>query len=206
MNFPNTLASETEPIPKDLLSESDRLLIEDLKSRGYEVRTGLAADYIDAITAMANEPSIRTYCPKDCSERFVDQTTTERWLAKARGVFLLLKQTTNGWQLAGYAWMGAAKSDQVPGAETTFALRIGEEHQGQGLAAPFARLVVASSAILHGAKKIWLETWQSNGGAVHIYQKIGFKKVTEKPSKRLTPDGEVVADTRLYMSLPDELL
>jgi ribosomal protein S18 acetylase RimI-like enzyme len=128
---------------------------------------------------------------------------TEQWLTKQRAVFLLMDQ---GGQLAGYGWVGASESELVPGGETTFALRIGEAGQGQGLATPYTQAMLTGAAALFGAKQFWLETWASNQGAVHVYHKVGFVDVAQVSGERPTTSGGMVADTRLYMSLPDGLV
>ncbi len=121
-------------------------------------------------------------------------------------MFLLLKRENSGLRLAGYGWAGAALSPEVPAGHTTFAIRIGQAAQGQGLATPFSRLIVAGTAALYASRDFWLETWGSNAGAVHVYHKIGFQTVAEKPSGRPTVAGGTVPDNRIYMSLPNELL
>ncbi|HSW85606.1 MAG TPA: GNAT family N-acetyltransferase [Candidatus Saccharimonadales bacterium] len=171
-----------------------------LADRGYEVLAGLNSEFAAQILTMSGEPAIREYCPKDLSERFTDQAATQKWLSKQRAVYLLIKQGEQ--ELAGYGWAGPASSSNVPGGETTFALRIGESGHGQGLAAPFSWLIMAATAVHYGAQNFWLETWSSNGAAVHIYQKLGFENTTEVPSKRLTLNGEKISDTRLFMTLP----
>jgi ribosomal protein S18 acetylase RimI-like enzyme len=205
--FPDTFSESTQSVPEASLGDKGLEAIQKLAERGYEVHAGLTPEFAQAISAMALEPSIREYCPKDSGERFADQASTERWLSKKRGTFLLLKRADDGsLSLVGYGWVGAGSNSRIPGGETTFALRVGEAGQGQGLATPFSWLIVAASAALYGAKNMWLETWLSNGGAVHIYHKIGFVDVAEQPDKRSVPGGEAVDDTRVYMSLPNELL
>lgn len=204
-SFPDGFTDTTTPIDASLLNQEGKDAVAFLAERGYQVHTGLNLDYTDQIIAMALEPGIREYCPKDCTQRFADRTTTETWLSKKRAAFLLLKETDQGLELAGYGWSGSATSSKVPGGETTFAIRIGEAGQGQGLATPFARLIVQASAILYDAKDFWLETWGMNAGAVHVYHKIGFETVAEQPDKRPSSAGEV-SDIRVYMSLSNDLL
>lgn len=177
--------------------------VEELKSMGYEIKYGLTKPITDKIIELTKEPAIREYCPKDSSERFKNLDATERWLSKGRATFLL---TNSEGQLVGYGWAGVGSSSHVPGGETTFAIRIGQKGQGQGLATPFAKAIVFGSAELFGSKNFWLETWQSNGGAVHVYHKIGFQDIDQQSDHRPTKDGGTVQDTRLYMSLPNELL
>ena len=207
MPFANGLDAATHILPADRFGEAGAQAIEQLAAKGYEVHYGLTPEFATAIITMAREPSIREYCPRDSGERFVDLDSTKLWLSKGRTVFLLLKRTDSGeLQLAGYGWAGAATSGQVPGGQSTFALRMGEAGQGQGLATPFAQLIVSAATVLYSAQNMWLETWASNGAAVHIYHKLGAVQVAEKPDQRPLPNGETVADTRLYMTLPAESL
>jgi ribosomal protein S18 acetylase RimI-like enzyme len=173
----------------------------ELATQGYEVWAGLSPEYVAQIIHIAQEPSIREYCPNDAAFRFTDSPAAGRWLAKGRGAFLLIKQGDNTTMLAGYGWSGPETNEQVSSGETTFALRISERCQGQGLATPFAAVIIAASVDLYGARNFWLETWQSNAAAVHVYHKLGFTDVDATPSQRPTADGTLVSDTRLYMTL-----
>lgn len=205
-NFPNAFSATTAALPINSLGEAGSRAARKLSDNGYEVHAGLTPEFAEAISTMALEPAIQEYCPRDSAERFTDRVSAERWLSKGRGMFLLLKREGEKLSLAGYGWAGSGSNRHIPAGETTFAIRIGELGQGQGLAASFAWLIVASSAVLYGAKNMWLETWATNAGAVHVYHKIGFETVAEEPSQRLLPDGNKQSDTRVYMSLPDRLL
>lgn len=206
-SFPSSFEDSTHKVPGDKLGTLGVEAAQKLADQGYEVHHGLTTDMADAIIAMALEPGIREYCPNDCGRRFANKESTSEWLAKERGTFLLLKRNDqNELSLAGYGWVGAETNSKVPGGETTFAIRIGEQHQGKGLASPFARLIVSGASAVYGAQNMWLETWASNGGAVHTYHKIGFTDVAEEPGERKKADGSSEADTRLYMSLNNELL
>jgi ribosomal protein S18 acetylase RimI-like enzyme len=122
-------------------------------------------------------------------------------------MFLLLEKSADGQlELAGYGWAGAETSAEVPGGQTTFAVRIGQKHQGKGLATPFCQLIVDGAASLYDSRDFWLETWGSNGGAVHVYHKLGFETVAEKAAERPTVDGSKVNDVRVTMKLANELL
>lgn len=198
MNYPTQFENKAK-----VLEASAGGSIDELKSRGYEVQYGLTMDMADEIMKMTQEPAIREYCPKDSSERFKDQIATKSWLQKGRATFLLLNNSS---ELVGYGWAGSGTSSHVPGGETTFAIRIGEKGQGQGLATPFSKAIVFGSAELFDSKDFWLETWQSNGGAVHVYHKVGFEDVDQQLDQRPTSYGGTVSDTRLYMSLPNEKL
>jgi ribosomal protein S18 acetylase RimI-like enzyme len=203
--FPNDFQLNTQLISDESLDDKDAVeAIRQLAERGFEVHTGLTEQFADSIADMCLEPAIKEYCPNDSGQRFTNRQAVAKWLQKGRAVFLLLKHDVTGddLHLIGYGWAGAAASSHVPAGETTFALRVGEAGQGQRLAEPFSRIMLAAADQLYGTKNIWLETWASNGAAVHIYHKLGFTAVTEEPGERLTAAGETVPDKRIYMSLP----
>jgi ribosomal protein S18 acetylase RimI-like enzyme len=198
--FPDSFDSELQAVPLAHLDAAGTQAFGILKSKGYEVKFGLTPKYADAIAIMAKEPSIREYCPKDSSERFSNQQTTAEWLSKKRATYLLLQKSDNdNLELAGYGWVGAKQSAHIPGGETTFSLRVGEGHQGKGLAEPFSLAMLSAAVAQYGATHMWLETWASNGGAVHIYHKIGFNDVDAVNEQRPTISGSNVSDTRLFM-------
>jgi hypothetical protein len=206
MNLPTSFTTGTQPVTSDGLSKKSHEAWQHLTDQGYEIHTGLTSEYADQILVMSHEGAIREYCPKDSAERFTDREAAEHWMAKGRAMFLLLKRGEGGLQLAGYGWSGPGNNAHVPDGRTTFALRIGETGQGQGLAAPFSWLVIDVSAAMYGLKDFWLETWGSNGAAVHIYHKLGFITVAEASGHRPTADGSQAEDTRIYMELPNRLL
>jgi ribosomal protein S18 acetylase RimI-like enzyme len=200
--FPTILTDTTQPLSELLVDSADQEIIQQLAAQNYEVHLGLTPEFAAAIAVIAEQSSIREYCPRDRAERFKNRTVTEEWLSKGRAVFLLLRRTDEGeLQIAGYGWSGRGTSPEVPGGETTFALRINETDQGHGLSAPFAKLILSATTALYGAPYLWLETWASNGGAVHVYHKLGFATVTEKPGDRPTAVGQTVPDVRFYMTL-----
>lgn len=204
-DFPTTFDDEVRPLPQGLGQAGDEA-VKKLEERGYEVRVGLTEELADRITVMSQEPSIREFCPKDCTQRFADREAAGHWLSKQRVVFLLMKKEEGRLSLAGYGWAGPGVSSHAPGGKNTFAVRVGQAGQGQGLAAPFSWLIIAGTAVLYGARDFWLETWASNGGAVHIYHKIGFVTVDEQVDERSSRDGKTIADTRVYMTLDNSLL
>jgi ribosomal protein S18 acetylase RimI-like enzyme len=208
-NYPTDLQTSSQLISDSLVSDPVTIdCIRQLAERNYEVHTGLTDKLADAVVEMAREPAIQEYCPNDIGKRFTDRQAIEKWLAKGRAAFLLIKHdvTDDDLHLVGYGWAGESSSSHAPGGETTFAIRIGEAGQGQGLATPFAQLIVNAAALLYNSKNFWLETWQSNGPAIHIYEKIGFSGVDAVPDKRPSIENGSVPDTRLYMSLPNDRL
>jgi ribosomal protein S18 acetylase RimI-like enzyme len=203
-NFPVTIVDNTTPLDESMLKESDQDLIGLLSGKGYEVHSGLDFKYAEDISKMCLQQSIREYCPNDSLRRFINIDSTKAWIAKGRAVYLLIKKEDAS--LAGYGWSGTEVSDHVLGGQVTFALRVGEGAQGQGLATPFSRLIISATARMFEAQNFWLETWSSDGAAVHIYHKLGFSDVDQLEDNRPTADGQTVPDTRLYMSLPNDVL
>lgn len=208
LEFPKDFVDQTRRLePEDFTNQNDRDFVKLVQDKGFEFHHGLTRDYAEAIVRMAQEPAIKEYCPNDYSSRFSDMQAVREWLKKGRAVFLLIKREGDGGpQLAGYGWSGLGSSSFVERGKVTFAIRIGEVGQGQGMATPFARLIVAASALHYQAKDFWLETWASNAAAVHVYHKIGFVDVAQEPADRPSLEEGKVADTRIYMSLPNEAL
>ncbi len=205
MPTPDSFAQVAQAISLQSSGQKTNSALTKLSEAGYEIQLGLTQAYADQILKMSQEPSIREYCTKDSAERFRDRPATENWLKKGRAIFLLVKNDASK-TLVGYGWAGPATSPQVPDGKSTFAVRLGEAGQGLGLATSFCWLIGVASAEVYGLKNFWLETWASNGAAVHIYHKLGFQDVAQIPSQRPRPDGQTVPDTRLYMSLSNEQL
>jgi ribosomal protein S18 acetylase RimI-like enzyme len=204
MDYPKTFDTEIKAFPVDQLGSQGKEAWQQLQDKGYEVRVGLTAEIASVISQLALEPAIKEYCPKDSSERFTDQAATEKWLSKGRAVFLLIKSKDQA--VVGYGWAGPATSSRIEGGEATFAIRVAEAGQGLGLATPYSRLIIAGAAILYDAKNVWLEVWESNAAAAHIYHKIGAQDVTSEVLERPTASGSMVQDIRFYMTLPDQFL
>lgn len=204
MNFPVAFDNQAEPLAAEF-DEPTNAAINDLNHRGYIVLTGFTPELAEAVSKMANEEHIKEYCPRDCTdERFATVDSTQKWLSRGHAVFVLAKQVGDGsWQPVGYGWSGPKTTGEVPGSRTTFAVRIGKAGLGQKLSLPFSQTIIGATAKIYDAKNFWLETWASNAGAVHVYEQLGFKLVNQKPSSRPTADGRTVADSRLFMSLPD---
>lgn len=208
-DFPTDLAEVSSPLNVSLFNGREAEMLEQLSSAGFEIRLGLTRAYCEAIRMMCLQPSIKEYCPNDSGVRFHDDIMTEEWLKKGRCVFLLTKKSDDTGkepELVGYGWSGPGETSHVPGGKVTVAPRIGEGGQGHGLGTPFCWLIVAATAVLYEARDFWLETWESNGAAVHIYGKLNFVEVDREASSRPTADGGSVDDIRLFMTLDNSLL
>lgn len=179
--------------------------VKELNERGFGVLVGLSEKQWPQILKLANQPHIKKYCPNDCTDkRFASLESTRKWLASGRAVFMLTR-TEDKNNVIGYGWVGTKATAEVPGGETTFAVRLGEQALGQKLSEPFSRAIIDVSNKMFGLKNFWLETWASNGGAVHAYQKLGFELVSQREDKR-AEGNDVIDDTRLFMTLSNENL
>ena len=219
-SFPNEFGKAPEILQPDLGRLGSEAL-ERLNQRGYDIAIGLDEYYAGAISIMAQQSHIVEYCPKDATaSRFGSRNSTEKWLHKVggRAVFLFLEKIKDTreeieHQLAGYAWTGydsAAKSADYP---ITSAYRLGANALGKKLAADFIQTVVSGTHALFSQEGLGLETWRSNP-AVRIYERLGFfalgAEADSQEERRPTlnskaSDGQV-ADLRLYMGYPKELL
>lgn len=202
MNLPTELGNLFDIPDHSQLSSLGSESLETLRAQGFKLKIGATESTQHQLKALSKEPAIREYCPNDLGRRFGDEEMFKKWLGKGRVLVTLCA----GDQIVGYGWTGEGKSNKISEGSNTFAIRLGISASGKGLATPFARLIIEFSNLIFGLDNFWLETWQSNGGAVHIYHKIGFEDVTTEESKRKTADGSEVDDVRIYMRLPNEKL
>ncbi len=199
--YPTTFAVQAEPVVVDKLSSRGSKALTELLAKGYRVCEGLTTSGAAYLQQLAQEPSIVEYCPNDRQSRFRDEPSTANWLSQGRAVFVLEEITTG--QVAGYAWVGNATSEHVKNGAVTAALRLSERHQGKGLAVSYLAAVIDAAQQTYGARGLWLESWESNAGAMHIYQKLGFIPVQRIETTRPTGAGSQRTDARVYMTLPD---
>lgn len=52
---------------------------------------------------------------------------------------------------------------------------------------------------------MWMETWESNEGAVNLYEKAGFEFVTQRGDVRIGADDKEVEDVRCFYRIPSLL-
>ncbi len=200
-SFPSDLSATTKVLEPNYDDKTNDA-INNLGERGFYILHGLTEELAGQIFAMAKESHIREYCPRDCTEeRFADVASTKKWLSRGHAVFMIAKKNGDDWQIVGYGWSGPKETPEVPGGQTTFAVRLGEAGLGQKLSLPFSQAIIGATQGIYEAPNVWLETWASNAGAVHVYKELGFELVTEVPSQRPTSEGQKVEDTRLFMKL-----
>lgn len=234
-DFQTSFVERPLPLPRGLCEIAD-MAIGRLAAKGFEARRGLTTEIAVQVSQLAMQRTIGNYCPKDrTAQRHATIESTSSWLQKGipggrvgRDFFGLyhVAEPTNDPVLAGYGWTGPQEClaiqrliEQAPAhangplnwqmlaaANITWAIRISEEFQGNGLAAPFGSLITAGTrAYNDNVQTIWLDTWGSNSRSVSTYERIGFMPIPEldQPSIRITSTGESFDDIRLVMINPD---
>ena len=121
--------------------------LHELSHRGYVVTVGARSQDAPALAEIAKEPGVREFCPRDERERMgdADGTMLGSHLGKkgGRGMFIL-RHVASG-KVAADGWTGEETCDELPGALTTFALRISKAFGGQGLGVLFTNAIVDGS-------------------------------------------------------------
>lgn len=187
-----------------------------LNNLGLDVEFGLRRDDVPALTEIAKQTATLEYCPNDVARRWGNKTMAERQVAKDGGRAVMRLVSREDGSTLGFGWTGAmsdAEKEHLPKCTTTFAIRLHEDAQGKHLALPFTQAIVATTMAFCRARRIGLETWGSNRGAVRTYLKAGAELVDVESSSRPTlrqrgpgvfrTDGVPhVNDVRLYMQFP----
>jgi RimJ/RimL family protein N-acetyltransferase len=172
-----------------------------LNERGLFVMDGLDQALALQLVESSTQPHIREFCPNDPTARFASLEQVRAWQSKGRLALPLVQRSDSGllW-LAGFGWMGPGQpgpdEPELPGATTTFAIRIYTAALGQGHALPYTRAILGAHGHRFGNEGVWLEAWADNAGALRTYERAGFQLVVEVPGTRHgRPAG------RVYMTL-----
>lgn len=162
---------------------------------------GLTVGLAQQLIEKSREEHIVETCPNDSAARFADLDAVQQWQAKGRLALPLVRlQSDKDVDLAGFGWMGpgrpGADEPSLPGAHTTYAMRLYRSAVGRGYAFPYARMIVQAHDAYYGSEGIWLEAWADNIAAIRTYEKIGFLTVAETDGLR---HGKKIR--RIYMML-----
>lgn len=193
-DYPTQLSPEVKILP-EVVEQAE------LNERSLFVVEGLDTNLAVQLVEASRQPHIGEYCPNDPTKRFGSVEKVIAWQSKGRLALPLVRKAGDGaLLLAGFGWMGPGEPGEdeptIPGAVTTFAIRIYEEAVGQGNALPYTRAIVQANDALYGNQGVWLEAWGDNTAALKTYEKTGFEKVAEIPGVR---HGEPFP--RVYMTL-----
>jgi hypothetical protein len=195
------MAKYPDQLSQEVRSLSEVVEQSQLNKRGLFVVEGLNILLAEQLVEASKQPHIGEYCLNDPTKRFGSLEKVIAWQSKGRLALPLVRKAGDGaLLLAGFGWMGPSKPDEdeptIPGATTTFAIRIYENAVGQGNALPYTKAIVQANDVLYGNEGVWLEAWGDNTAALKTYEKGGFKKVAEMLGSR---HGESLP--RVYMTL-----
>ena len=124
-NYPNQLYQEVKSLP-DVVEQAR------LNERGLYVVEGIDIQLAEQLVEASKQPHIREFCPNDPTKRFGSVEKVVAWQSKGRLALPLVRKIGDGaLSLAGFGWMGPGKPGEdeptIPGATTTFAIRIYED-------------------------------------------------------------------------------
>ena len=196
--YAKQFADRVQPIPAVAQAYQAALGENDL-----EVVVGLTEDLAEQLVKASKEPHVAKFCPNDPGKRFGSVDKIRVWQEKGRLALPLVHHAGNGaLELAGFGWMGPGEPGEeemtLPGAKTTFAMRLYERALGKGNATPYAGALLAAHEAMYGNEGVWLETWADNKKAVATYEHVGFKS----QGLLWTPESQRQAYRR-YMTLGD---
>ncbi|HUD81818.1 MAG TPA: hypothetical protein VMR08_04335 [Patescibacteria group bacterium] len=197
-NYPSGLVKEVIPIPETI----DQT---ELNKNGLFVVQGLDLALAEQLVEASDEAAVRLFCQDDAEIRFESIESIIDWAEKGRLSLPLVRHTgDSALTLAGLGWMRPGKPDKnkkepiIPGAETTFAIRIYGETAGHGYARFYTKSILDTHGALIGNKGVWLAAWGDNEHALRPYDQNGFIEVDRVPMTRKS-DNKVV--DRVFMTL-----
>lgn len=208
--FPENLTDTVQALePGSDLGERADYWLHRLHDARLHVALGLGASLQPQLHALANEPSIKEFCPNDATDRRFGSTPgdiapMQTWISKNGGrgfvgIYTEIAPSPTA-RLLAYGWAGTERHAHFPNADVTTAYRVGE--QGSSIArhirandkargahepAPFrlglalGEMVIATATHFGASPRdISLETWASNVGARALYEHLGFTQDQEK--------------------------
>lgn len=112
------------------------------------------------------------------AKRFKDRTAFNEWLDKTPDKFVFSDIKGN---LVALLWFSHKKMpiNSFEGYDYSLAIRVYGPARGKGLAEKFLKTALDLFKDQFPDKKIWLSTSFNNQAAIKIYEKVGFKKVSE---------------------------
>jgi hypothetical protein len=193
--YPTELVDEVTLLPDIPQAE--------LNANGLFVVQGLTVPLAEQLVERSKEAPVRDMCKNDADKRFKDVNAVAKWQTKERLSLPLVREAGRGsLELMGFGWIGPGVPGEdepyIPGATTTFAVRIYEGATGQGNARPYTEAIVAAHDKQFGSEGVWLEAWGDNQKALRPYEQAGFVEVARVMGERHGQSRE-----RVYMILGD---
>lgn len=150
-----------------------------LEDKGLQVYRGWDGTLRDQLVIASCQSHILQYTPGDAERRFTTAEAADAWYHEHDRVVYSLGQKA---MLAGLIWYGNSPDKNLD-ADYTFAIRMYEASQGQGLARSF--LEAAHSDFrqhTHNERNVWLSTSADevkNAAALRLYRNAGYNTVNE---------------------------
>lgn len=229
-NYPSEMAPNLTFLTPDIdLGERANEEVFELMNHGFVAAANLTEPHAATLSLIAHEEGILEYCPD--KKRFATLEKTQTWQQKGRGfvgvyeVFGnsgsaltardLKSLTDDNIHMVAYGWSGVESNKRIAGADITTAYRVGSrgrelarERRGRfdpfRLGRPLGELVLGTAVHLFDAdpNEISLETWESNKGAVTLYEGMDFVHVPEarvaEDRPTLRPAGTIINGQEVY--------
>jgi hypothetical protein len=228
--YPTDLATEVTLLTPSMdLGERAHDEIVDIMDHGLVAATGLPELFAGSLATMSAEPHIVEYCP-DRVKRFPTLAMTRKWHEKGRGFVAIYdvpanrgervtedqldELTKDDMHLLAYGWSGEEPNHYIEGADITTAYRVGAEGSNLAfnrrrdetdkfkLGRPLGEIVLGTAVHIFGAEPhiISLETWESNGKAIGLYEGMNFVQMhrVEDTRPTLQPVGTSVNEHEVY--------
>jgi FMN phosphatase YigB (HAD superfamily)/L-amino acid N-acyltransferase YncA len=106
-------------------------------------------------------------------ERFKSIKTFKAWSRRKKIIYTLVNSKG---RLLGLAWFSKKK---MYNCNFTFAIRIYPPARGKGIGLKFMKMVFEDFKKGHKKLKVWLRTKKGNLSALKLYQKFGFRKISQ---------------------------
>lgn len=197
--------NEVLPYPTELVTNvfpvAGTIDQSELNKKGLFVMQGLDLQIAEQLIKLSFQKNVVKNCENDSIARFASIENIINWHLKGRLPLPLVRQIGDSTlELAGFGWMGPEKlkddEPSIPGAQTTFAIRIYDGFTGDHNSLPYTRTILDTHQELYGNEGVWLAAWDDNSSALATYEKAGFEKTGETIGLR---HGQAVP--RAYMSL-----
>lgn len=156
--------------------------------QGYEIHDQITHSQIDQIIQYSNsDPEIQKFTSD--AKRFQNKASFDSWYAKGKFIYLLVDKNDNVFGLIWFSKKVLPSKKYTQNIDPslygiTFAIRLYSQARGKGLSEAFfnqafGRFTSSPSYQKIENKGLWLETSANNVPGTHLYQKLGFIKVTE---------------------------
>jgi RimJ/RimL family protein N-acetyltransferase len=155
------------------------------KLQPFKIVQSLTDTHINQLVRYSREDQDVLQFTRD-AKRFEDSESTKTFIERAH-VWALIDND----QLCGIIWFDSKPIPEInytkhfdkESYDTTFAIRLYGNAKGKALSFPFMEEVFTLFYQEHGQKGLWLQTRAENTRAIHLYQKFGFRQISE-------PDNE----------------